>query len=269
MYYSFRRNPHYFPTNGMSKAERVTYKRYLLLERFFNALSISTLRDIADTWVDPTLKELRSKEELIEALLNDNDLVKRAVLPPRSDGTVLFTLKHLATEKEVDKLLKLLNISRKSNDTLTHNAILESLKLIVTAPLSGVASYREEAIQWRKGKALEKARGVRSKKAAKKRKVVERQQIKERAQKEAARAKKERAAAKVAKAKAKAREIAQTKRERAAAKAERVRREKQEAKAGKSKKLKPLRGRKENKQPKKQNERSGQLESLLEKKNYA
>jgi hypothetical protein len=233
MYYSFRRNPHYFPTNGMSKAERVTYKRYLLLERFFNALSISTLRDIADTWVDPTLKELRSKEELIEALLNDNDLVKRAVLPPRSDGTVLFTLKHLATEKEVDKLVKLLNISRKSNDTLTHNAILESLKLIVTAPLSGVASYREEAIQWRKGKALEKARGVRSKKAAKKRKVVERQQIKERAQKEAARAKKERAAAKVAKAKAKAREIAQTKRERAAAKAERVRREKQEAKAAK------------------------------------
>jgi hypothetical protein len=233
MYYNFRRNPHYFPTSSISKAERITYKRYLLLERFFNALSIATLRDIADTWVDPTLKTIKSKEVLIKALLDDNDLVKRAVVPARSDGTVLFTLKHLATEKEVDKLLKLLNISRKSNDTLTHNAILESLKLVVTAPLSGVAAYREEAIQWRKGKALEKARGIRSQKAAKKRKVVERQQTKERTQKEATRARKERALAKIADARRKKQEAKAAKRAKREQAVERARREKQEAKAAK------------------------------------
>ena len=213
----------------MSKAERADYKKYLLLERFLGALSMPTLRDIADTWVDPGLKSIKSKPRLIDALLEDKSLVKNAVAPVRSDGTVLFTLKHAATEDEIDNLLDLLGIDHKSSDALTHKAILESLKLVVTAPLEDVASYRQEAIQWRKGEALKKARGARSKKAAKKRKVVDRQKAKETKAKEAVRTKKIRAAEKARRITEKARQTKIAAREKKIRAAEKEKRSRQEA----------------------------------------
>jgi len=121
-YYSyFYRNPYNLRKNteeqAFSKSERAYYKKYLILGRFFNVLSITTLRKIADTWVDPTLKKIKSKSEIIDVLLEKKSIIRNATKSVRDDGVILFTLKYLATKTEINKLLKILGISRKTNDT--------------------------------------------------------------------------------------------------------------------------------------------------------
>ena len=157
---------------GFTKSERAQIKQYLFAKRFLDVLPFPVVKCMAKKYGDNETLAMPSKAQMVEDLCSINEFLDAATKKGHGNS-IKFALRKCLSQKDREKLMKLMGITAKGSEMATINYIYDTLKIGLQLPVEEIPSIREELKQLRKE---DRQRLTKKKVKAKRKKVQKRKE---------------------------------------------------------------------------------------------